>query len=163
MNKVEVVNGWFYVDGKFILNFDFTDRYTYNITNMLIGEDTKYILSKHNVSERVKKLESILPLEAVHLTNDGTLVDITIVSVEHPDNNTIKFNIINNTDNTQWTTRDLASFFDPKKLLEMQTYRVMTILNNLYKENYDLNVEKNYTLKLFGDFKDRGFGESNGK
>lgn len=26
MNKVKVVDGWFYVDGKFIVPFDFTDR-----------------------------------------------------------------------------------------------------------------------------------------
>lgn len=161
MKKVEVVNGWFYVDGKFIVNFNFTDRYTYNITNKLIGEDTRYLASKDNLNERLNKIRNILPLKALCLTSDGLLVDVTIISVEQIVDNTIKFTIINDIDNIQWTTRDLAAIFDSKFLLEMQTFRLTNILNYLYKENYDLTVEKNYTIKLFGDFKDRGFGESN--
>ena len=163
MNKVEVVNGWFYVNGKFIVPFDYDERYHYNITNQLIGQDTRRLLSNPDALDRLEKIKSILPLEAIHLNADGVLVNITIISVEHSDGKNIKFTIINNSDNTQWTTRDLASIFDSKDLLEMQTYRLTNVLNNLYKENYDLTIEKKYTIKLFGDFKDRGFGETSGK
>ena len=62
-----------------------------------------------------------------------------------------------------WLVSDLHGFFSKESLLEMQTYRLTNVLNNLYRENYDLTVEKKYTLKLFGDFKDRGFGETSGK
>lgn len=163
MNKVEVVNGWFYVNGKFIVPFDHNEKYHYNVTNQLIGQDTHSLLSKSDVLDRVEKIKSVLPLEAIFLNDSKVLESVTIDRIELHGTQ-YRFQIISNErPDMFWLVSDLHGFFSKESLLEMQTYRLTNVLNNLYKENYDLTIEKKYTLKLFGDFKDRGFGETNGK
>ncbi len=163
MKKVEVVNGWFYVDGKFIVPFDYNERYHYNITNQLIGQDTHGLLSNHDVLDRIEKIKAVMPLEAIYLNDFGVLESVTIDRIELHGTQ-YRFQIISNErPDTSWLVSDLYGFFSKKLLLECQENKLIKTLNNLYKENYDLTVEKKYTLKLFGDFKDRGFGESNGK
>lgn len=160
MKKVEVVNGWFYIDGKFIVPFEHNEKYYYNVTNQLIRQDTHGLLANHDVLDRVEKIKAVLPLEAVFLNDSSTLESVTIDRIELHSNQ-YRFQIISNErPDTFWLVSDLYGFFSKELLLEMQTYKLAKTLNELYKENYDLTLEKKYTIKLFGDFKDRGFGET---
>ena len=163
MKKVEIKNGWFYIDGKFIVPFEHTEKYYYNITNQLIGQDTHGLLSNQDVLDRVEKIKAVLPLDAIFL-NDSRVLESVIIDRIELHGNQYRFQIISNErSDTFWLANDLCGFFSKKLLLECQDNKLVKTLNDLYKENYDLTVRMNFTIKLFGDFKDRGFGESNGK